>query len=249
MHYQFLLKNAELLDQAMHELQSLALHSLYTIEDDRIIIGGLGNLAGLPKLSSLINEGPETIDWHAQWAAFAPNFDGQHAHFPVGDQTIKLIPGPGFGDLSHPTTQLMAKAMQATDLGQCILDIGCGSGVLDCIAVHCNVKRFYIVDIDPEALDHAKRNMQLNAPHIQPIYSTTIDPSWRDIETILINMILPEQQVVFESYPFLKSFTGTWLTSGLLANQLDDYLRLTQAQPIQIWDQDGWIALHWQKTI
>ncbi len=241
MHYQFSIPDTTLVEDALSELETLGLHSLYTIEEETITIGGLGTLRCLPKLSQLKYEESETIDWHSQWQSFAPNFDGQHAHFKVGNQTVKLLPGPGFGDLSHPTTQLMAIAMQEISLGDTILDIGSGSGVLDCIALHCNVKRFYIVDIDPQALTHSKQNMQLNAPNINPIYSQTIDPTWTDIDTILMNMILPDQESVFASYPFLKNFKGTFLCSGLLSHQVDHYQ--PHATIYQTWEKDGWLAI------
>ena len=75
-----------------------------------------------------------TVNWEEQWALFAESsFDGK-AHIDLsqfgGASTLLLLPGPGFGDLSHPTTYLMLKMMQNRVQNLPVLDIGTGSGIL-----------------------------------------------------------------------------------------------------------------------
>lgn len=64
-----------------------------------------------------------TIDWHTQWEMFAENFYDGKAHIQIGDKTLLLKPGAGFGDLSHPTTQLMVEMMQKYVPGEAVVDV------------------------------------------------------------------------------------------------------------------------------
>jgi ribosomal protein L11 methyltransferase len=49
--------------------------------------------------------------WEKQWELFAPNFKNGKAHIETPVGVIQLLPGPGFGDYSHPTTRLTCKLM------------------------------------------------------------------------------------------------------------------------------------------
>ena len=106
------------------------------------------------------------VDWENQGALFAENFKDGKAHIDLQrfgtPATLKLYPGPGFGDLSHPTTNLMLELMQGALTGQIALDIGCGSGILSLAALLMGAKKAYGVDIDAEALLHAEKNADLN---------------------------------------------------------------------------------------
>ena len=43
------------------------------------------------------------IDWNKQWEIHSPQFHEGYVHI----DGLRLRPGPGFGDLSHPTTRIM----------------------------------------------------------------------------------------------------------------------------------------------
>ena len=106
------------------------------------------------------------IDWENQWELHAPNFSKGVANVHLQEYggphlSFQMVPGPGFGDLSHPTTQLMLYLMPPKILSP-VLDIGCGSGVLSIAAKMRGAPSVIGIDIDPNALMHAQNNAQLN---------------------------------------------------------------------------------------
>ena len=77
-------------------------------------------------------------------------------------EALKLKPGPGFGDLSHPSTRLVLKLMAKRIEGKAVLDVGCGSGILALAALSMGAASVCGIDIDQEALMHAEVNARLN---------------------------------------------------------------------------------------
>jgi ribosomal protein L11 methyltransferase len=78
---------------------------------------------------------------------------------------IIIDPGLGFGTGHHPTTRTTLIALEA-ECGRrsfdYALDVGTGSGVLALAMVRLGVKRVMAIENDPQALDNARHNAQLN---------------------------------------------------------------------------------------
>lgn len=91
----------------------------------------------------------EYVDWGVQWSEHTPDFK-EYAleidlskctplkrHFP----SLRLKAGPGFGDLSHPTTRLTLAMMAPHVFDQEVIDMGCGSGILSLAASLLGARR------------------------------------------------------------------------------------------------------------
>ena len=234
MHYQISIPKIHPVHEAMATLQQQGLTHLYLIEEsNRTIIGGFSSCKIVGVSYGTLQSLPEEVDWEAQWSQFAS--DEMYS--------IQLIPGCGFGDLSHPTTQLVCQLMQKTALGNSVVDLGCGSGVLGCVGVKCSVKQFYMVDIDLNALEHAKKNMKLNNAPCAVIYAQSVCNDWLpNVDTIMMNMILPHQYSVFEQCPSLHDFQGQWITSGLLKDHEREYLEFIRRPVTHRLEKDNWLA-------
>lgn len=165
------------------------------------------------------------INWDEQWELFAPGFKDGYLPLRVGGKTLQILPGPGFGDHSHETTQLMVEYLPRV-VADCVIDIGCGSGILSLVAKALGAKKVVGLDICPDSLEHAKRN----AKHNQLDIEFTL-PEERH-GTILMNMIYSEQQAAWQSLPSLHTFTGDLVISGLLKKH--------KKQAIEYWKQFGW---------
>ncbi len=162
------------------------------------------------------------VDWEEQWALFAENFYDGKAHVALKDKTLLLLPGPGFGDLSHPTTALVLEMLRAFVPGEDVLDIGSGSGILSLAALLLGARSALGIDIDPEAIEHAKKNNRLNGlnARFRLKLPRRIPPS-----IALMNMIFSEQKAAFCNRA--NEAAKLWITSGILASQEKEYLEQT----------------------
>jgi len=171
------------------------------------------------------------IDWTQQWELFAENFHDGKAHIDLtrfgGSSILRLLPGPGFGDLSHPTTYLMLQLMEGRVKDQSVLDIGCGSGILGLSALQLGAKQVLGIDIDPEAIEHAKKNAELNG--LQADFGLMVPEGYPGNQIVLMNMIMSEQTVVMEQKDRLNELAQIWITSGILVQQRDVYAQLTKS--------------------
>lgn len=76
---------------------------------------------------------------------------------------IELDPGRAFGTGTHPTTYLCVRLMEKyIKEGQSVIDIGTGSGILMVAAEKLGAKEIWGVDIDPDAVEVAQENLDLN---------------------------------------------------------------------------------------
>ncbi len=160
------------------------------------------------------------IDWHEQWALYAQNYRDGYAHIELGDnKVLRLKAGPGFGDCSHPTTRLLLDLMKDHVFGKCIVDLGCGSGILALSAAILGAKKVFGIDICEAALRHASENAQLN--HLSNI---SFGRKGGKADLVLINMISSEQEAAWQEHPYLHNFEGLVISSGILTEQKESYI-------------------------
>ena len=164
------------------------------------------------------------IDWEKQWEAFAPGFKNGILQVPIGNTTISLCAGGGFGDLSHPTTKLMLQMMPEHVSGKTVVDIGCGSGILSIAAMKLGAKKVYALDISNDALKHTQKNALRN--HVSVETSRQLETVPEDNLLILMNMISSEQEIAWQMNRCLHKKHTLLLASGILEEQDEDYKKL-----------------------
>jgi ribosomal protein L11 methyltransferase len=114
-------------------------------------------------------------DWANAWkSSYHPLRIGRHFLVIPAWQTAEILPEPGdipvildpgmaFGTGLHPSTQLCLMAMEdVVQPGQCVLDAGCGSGILSIAAVRLGAASVDAFDIDPIAVRATEENAALN---------------------------------------------------------------------------------------
>ena len=184
--------------------------------------------------------------WHSQWELFAHNFHDGMAHIdlsPYGSPTttLKLLPGPGFGDFSHPTTRLTLKLMAPHIPHHHVIDIGCGSGILSLSAAALGARSVYGYDIDPNAVSHAKQNAALNSLNID--FHHKPPPRTSPNSILLMNMISSEQSSAWNAFLPSLMRPARLFTSGVLDKT--SYLLWAKQNnwtPIQSLQEDEWWA-------
>lgn len=187
------------------------------------------------------------INWDEQWALHAPDFREGMVHL---EQGVRLKPGPGFGDFSHPTTRLVIALMTAHVEGKKVIDIGCGSGILALTAMKLGAASAIGFDIDEEAVAHARENAQLNNLPVSFYCSSEVDSFLDREEIALMNMIYTEQNLAWNSHAALKHVKCI-ISSGVLATQREEYLTLAAKwnwKLVREKEEEGWFGFEFSNA-
>jgi len=253
-HHLFKLKKGSTLEEAKQELEGFLMH-LYEIEDPEtgsIEIGGYAE-ANLPPLVAhadlIASEPADQIDWAKQWQSFAPGFAEGVLELALGEKVLKLQPGGGFGDLSHPTTRLALELLKQEARGKIVIDIGCGSGILSIAAALMGAKRVIGIDIDPIALEHSKQNAALNQVQASFVRELTLEAIGQGPLLIVMNMIQSEQKVAWAAQTCLHGREGFAITSGVLAAEKKSYLAWAKSlgwELDEMREEEGWLGFRFK---
>ncbi len=243
-HYLFKLSPHSSISKARKSLHRSGLMEIYLIEDKEDgsrLIGGFSEkpLSLKEELPLTLIEETSSIDWTQQAKTFSPCYSEGVLKIDLTPYGVKraaeLLPGEAFGDLSHPTTELMLQLMKDQVNGKVVLDIGSGSGILTIISAMLEAKAAYGVEIDQTALEHSHKNLSLNNLQHVYFYSPEAVPLITP-DLILCNMISSEQEVAYTYYPHFQNVT-TIITSGVLKTEQEAYLSSCK--------QKGWNVVHW----
>lgn len=148
-------------------------------------------------------------------------------HKPAADPRkveIVIDPGMAFGTGSHESTRaclgLIAAALKGRSASQleesCVLDFGCGSGILAMALKKLGVGRSLAVDIDPLAIEATLANASLNSVPVEAGPTLPALPLLDGIVANILKKTLIEHASQF--YSWLKP-GGFLILSGLLSEQ------------------------------
>lgn len=186
------------------------------------------------------------VDWNQQWQTHAPGYDNGFLTIPVeGYGEVRLRPGPGFGDLSHPSTRVVLDIMSDYVQGHPVVDVGCGSGILSLCAAAMGASQVYGIDISSDALQHAEENRKFN--RMENVQFSFPDELLflPEKPVILMNMIQSEQVAAWESLNQFHSISAVLITSGILSSEKDKYLQQTESWNWDLkksFECEGWLG-------
>jgi ribosomal protein L11 methyltransferase len=172
------------------------------------------------------------------------------SHRPSAIQLV-ILPSMGFGTGHHATTRLCLAALQTIDLtGRTVLDVGTGSGVLAIAADRLGAARALGIDDDPDAIQSARENVELN-PDARHVTFETIDLAARPLPPSDVVTANLTGALLIRSAPALLAAVepaGTLILSGIQSHERDavrDRFRVAEVQWEE--DEDGWVALLMKK--
>lgn len=167
-------------------------------------------------------------------------------HLPPDDgkARVELDPGLAFGTGAHATTALCLEwlAQTVTD-GDCVIDYGCGSGILALAAIKLGAREAWAVDNDPQALEATQENAQRNHTNLHAVLPEELPRLQADqlIANILANPLIS----LAPHFAELVKPTGKIALSGILVEQIDAVN--AAYQPWFNFDapriKDGWVCL------
>lgn len=207
------------------------------------------------RLSKLKNQ-----DWQKNWRRFfrpvqvtptlliLPVWEKQP---PQGGEmhVIRIDPGPAFGTGQHATTKMCLQAMEflGAERDQSLLDVGTGSGILAIYGAKLGFARIMAIDVDPEAVRWAERNIQLNgAANAVSLSGTPVQAINERFYLVCANLILGELlRLIPDLYQLVKS-GGYLVISGILRDQveqMEEALHATLFTATRTLNQDEWACM------
>jgi ribosomal protein L11 methyltransferase len=156
-----------------------------------------------------------------------------------GQVLIEIDPGRAFGTGKHPSTALCLEILELIlsefsgkkkDSVTSVLDVGTGSGILGIAAARLGAGRVLGLDIDPEALKVAEKNLGKNG--VEGIMSVSSIPLHRLGETydlVIANLTAPVICQMAVSLSSCVSPKGWLVLSGILNEQMEEVVKSFRA--------------------
>ena len=138
---------------------------------------------------------------------------------PYGDEIlIEIGPGACFG-AEHMTTRLCIRGMEEIfkiKKIRTVLDLGCGSGILGISAKALGAEDVVLIDIDPLAVEEARRNVSRNGFDSRiVILNGSVETIRRKFELVIANIVTDELLRMREDIKSLIDDEGLLLVSGI----------------------------------
>ncbi len=141
---------------------------------------------------------------------------------------VMLDPGLAFGTGTHPTTALCLQWLgrNTADTEQpmstlCVLDYGCGSGVLGIAAALLGAREVWAVDIDQQAIDATRRNADANGMSQKMTVGNPLIVKHLLADVILANILYQPLLALADLFAAAVRPGGNLVLSGLLQDQIE----------------------------
>jgi ribosomal protein L11 methyltransferase len=138
-----------------------------------------------------------------------------------GAVVVRLDPGLAFGTGTHPSTALCLQWLDAhLGAGACVIDYGCGSGILAIAAARLGAREVHAFDIDPQALIATAENAAANATTVQLHHEASQLPAGADV--LLANILSGILCELAPRFAALVRPGGTVVLAGLMTHEVAD---------------------------
>jgi ribosomal protein L11 methyltransferase len=219
-----------------------------------------GDLKHLGLLAWEVNE-VQGENWNARWEAeYAPvEFGGRatvRAPFhpaPVQGIDVVIRPEMSFGTGHHPTTRLMVEALlDRPPVGERVLDMGAGTGVLAIAAVRLGARACVAVEIEPGAAENARENAVANgleqAIEVRCGGASVLRPEDGRFHRVLANINRNVLQADWAAYD--QAAETEIVTSGFFPADVPALAACASAwnwEPAEVRTHEGWACVRWKR--
>ncbi|WP_395374085.1 50S ribosomal protein L11 methyltransferase [Marinicella sp. W31] len=170
--------------------------------------------------------------WERVWMShFKPLLFGRRTWIIPGgydvveadDVNILLDPGLAFGTGTHATTGLCLEWLdQHPPEDHCVVDFGCGSGILAVAALKLGASKVHCVDIDPQAIQATLMNAETNAVSagidvVEPENVAQLE----QLDGVIANILAAPLMELEAQFADMLKPNGYVVLSGILKEQLD----------------------------
>jgi ribosomal protein L11 methyltransferase len=175
---------------------------------------------------------------------------GQGSAARPGDIAIPLEPGIAFGTGHHPTTRMCLTSVEnLVSAGSSFLDVGTGTGILSIAALRLGAGRAVCLDIEPDAVDAARANLQKAGvgAHAQVLAGTLPHPGVPEGAFNLTAANISANAIISLAPHLLRTLApgGTLIASGILEDrggEVEDALRDSGGRILAKGQSGEWLA-------
>ena len=163
-----------------------------------------------------------------------------------GAVVVALDPGLAFGTGTHPSTALCLTWLDAhLAPGACVIDYGCGSGVLALAAAKLGAAQVHCFDIDPQALAAARANARANGVARQVQVHDRPDTLPAAADVLLANILSGPLCTLAPRFASLLRARGEVVLAGLMQHEVADVTAAyaTCFDVAAFGERDGWVGL------
>lgn len=175
-------------------------------------------------------------DWLVEWKkGYEPITIGQRlliapswklAEVAATDRIIVQIdPGMAFGTGTHETTRGCLEMLEKHWRGGALLDVGTGTGILAIAAIKLYPDaRIVGFDVDPEAIEVARENAQINgvADEIEIEVNKLASYQGQEFDVVIANLTADVIIPLASEFPLVLKPQATLIVSGILREQADE---------------------------
>ena len=161
----------------------------------------------------------------------------------AGEAVIVMDPGLAFGTGHHATTTLSVECLRQTlakGVGQRLLDVGTGTGILGMAALLSGAAEVLAIDNDPEAVLAAEQNVRRNGLQermqvsLAPL-STLLEP----FDVVVANIVHDVLIGMVDDLSRLTAGGGNLILCGILAGpQAENIVAVFSAHDLQLTGRD-----------
>lgn len=161
---------------------------------------------------------------------------------------IELDPGMAFGTGTHETTRMCVKALEQNVTEEStVFDIGTGSGILAIAAKILGAKDVKAVDLDPVAVDAAKKNVELNNVHgIEVLEGNLMDVVDGKADIVVANIVADIIKFVCEDVKNFLKADGKFICSGIILDRrtdVEEKLKSVSYKILEVKNEGEWVCI------
>jgi ribosomal protein L11 methyltransferase len=166
-----------------------------------------------------------------------------------GHIVIELDPGMAFGTGGHESTSLCIEMLEdMVQIGDRVMDIGCGSGILAITAAKLGAGSVFAYDISDVAVDTARKNVEINnvgdIVHVDT--GNLLGSASGRADIIVANIIADTIMDMASDVPEFLKPGGIFIASGIITDRADEVIRAIEDAGMKIVRQrvaNEWVAV------
>ena len=165
---------------------------------------------------------------------------------------IEIDPGMAFGTGTHETTSLSLRLMEKyVNVGDSVLDVGTGSGILAIAAAKLGASNVLGIDIDEDAVRVANENMNKNlasgtVPSVKAVVGDLTEGIDYKADVVVANLLADLVMKLTSSVAEHMNEVAVYITSGILLDKQEQVTACLTENNFEIIDiiEDGeWCAI------